>query len=124
MSTCIPGGDRPELEPWCELAQGIVLQAVNDWRTLLAEGSIPGGSEVDLASLREFFRSPWCAQLLSGTSAEPDAILARLEGELAAAAPYRRAALERAAARPRPAVCGEAPELTELRRWGEARKRR
>lgn len=70
------------VNPWLSLAQGIVLQAIFDWRVLEAGGSIKDRS-VTFEALRIFFRSPWCDTLLMFTGADPDYIRNLLERELA-----------------------------------------
>lgn len=78
----IPGTDcRPEphveqVNPWLSLAQGVVYQAIMDWRRL------DEGMQVPLTTydgLRAFFSSSWCEQLLLFTSIHPSRILAKLE---------------------------------------------
>lgn len=71
-----------EIEPYKELANAIILQAVEDYRKWTKEYS---GSREDrklrksLAELKEFFRSEWFAIL---TDLDGEQLLARLKSEL------------------------------------------
>lgn len=66
----------PKVNPWLSLAQGIIYQAILDWRTLDAGRVVPG---VNYISLRNFLRSPWCDTLLLFTDIEPEVIVESLE---------------------------------------------
>ena len=74
-------------EAYAELANAIVIQAVEDWRKLCKYSgkstnakSMFHGKAASFDELRKFFKSGWC-WLLCG-KVEPCQILARLEREL------------------------------------------
>lgn len=68
---------------WDELAKAIIRQAVEDWRTLIkAEKRVlltPGGKNISLREIRQFFRSDYCRSLMDS---DPLIILKQLEKEL------------------------------------------
>lgn len=76
MTKCAP---PTRINPWLALAQGIVLQGVNDWRAL--DAGIPI-SRVNYIELRTFFNSQWCEHLLIYSGIHPSRILQTLEEEL------------------------------------------
>lgn len=65
-----------QVNPWLSLAQGIVYQAIVDWKSLDACRPIPGVSYV---TIRKFLLSPWCETLLLFTDIAPEAIIEALE---------------------------------------------
>ena len=69
---------RKEVNPWLALAQGIVYQAILDWRILDSDREL---SKISYTTLRSFFRSPWCESLLLFTDIDPEVIVARLEAQ-------------------------------------------
>ena len=73
---CRPEPHVEQVNPWLSMAQGVVYQAIMDWRRLDAGINVPNTS---YDSLRKFFRSGWCEQLLLFTSIHPSRILAKLE---------------------------------------------
>lgn len=64
------------VNPWLSLAQGIVYQAIVDWKFLDAGRPIPG---VNYVKLRKFLTSPWCETLLLFTGIAPEAVIDSLE---------------------------------------------
>ena len=80
-------------ESIANLAQGIILFAIEDWRHLIKSKAYRGNSRQDksrdyskgsFSGLRSFFRSEWCDLLLTVCNADAtgDYILNMLEGEL------------------------------------------
>lgn len=65
------------------LPEGIILQAVRDWRHLVKLGKesavLGSNGTISLAEIREFFKSDWCAMLCGKIN--PLFILKRLEKE-------------------------------------------
>lgn len=65
------------------LPEGIILQAVRDWRHLVKLGKesavLGSNGTISLAEIREFFESEWCAALCG--KLDPLLILRRLERE-------------------------------------------
>ena len=67
---------------WDELAKAIIMQAVEDWRTLItAEKRTLSeyGTIISLKEIRQFFRSDYCRSLMDS---DPLVILNQLEKEL------------------------------------------
>lgn len=69
------------IDPWSALAQGIVLQAIYDWRDLVERGKISNAGNVTFNELRRFLAGVWCGILLSETDIEPEFVLSMLEDE-------------------------------------------
>lgn len=65
-----------EVNPWLALAQGIVYRAILDWKLLDTDQVVPS---TNYASLRSFFESPWCENLLLFTDIDPEMIIISLE---------------------------------------------
>lgn len=65
-----------KVNPYLSLAQGIVYQAVLDWKALSRGRYLPSVSK---KALRQFFNSAWCEQLLIYTDIEPKDIIRELE---------------------------------------------
>ena len=64
------------------LAVSIVVQAASDWRaTKGKETGTLSGAAVSRVEIRQFFKSSWCAMLLSCTEIRPLELLACLEHE-------------------------------------------
>ena len=61
------------MDPYEELANAIVLQAVKDYRL--------HDDEQELASIERFFRSGWFGEL---TSIDPEMLIAKLKAEVMA----------------------------------------
>ena len=75
-------------EWYSRLAVGIVVKAVEDWRTLIAARAWADGDELpykSFAELREFFNSEYCELLLCHSTIKPVDILRHLEKELSEA---------------------------------------
>jgi hypothetical protein len=68
---------RP-VNPWLSLAQGIVYQAILDWKRLDDGATV---RNTNYTTLRNFFRSAWCESLLLFTDISPELILEKLEKE-------------------------------------------
>lgn len=64
-----------------QLISAIVLQAVEDWRTLIRESA----KDKDYDEIREFFRSKWGEMLCDELQLDASFILRKLERELEAA---------------------------------------
>ena len=63
--------------PWSGLATMIVVIAISDARALAAveaDSMIMDGKVVSADELRNFFRSSWCAELVSCLGLDPDAV--------------------------------------------------
>lgn len=70
------------------LAHEIILKAVDDWRRLIIVRAWEDKyclKNNNFIELRQFFRSEWCALLMTGDSLTPADILRQLEKELAEA---------------------------------------
>lgn len=70
------------------LAHEIILKAVDDWRRLIIVRAWEDKyclKNNNFTELRQFFRSEWCALLMTGDSLTPADILRQLEKELAEA---------------------------------------
>lgn len=70
------------------LAHEIILKAVDDWRRLIIVRAWEDKyclKSNNFIELRQFFRSEWCALLMTGDSLTPADILRQLEKELAEA---------------------------------------
>jgi hypothetical protein len=70
------------------LAHEIILKAVDDWRRLVIVRAWEDKyclKNNNFIELRQFFRSEWCALLMTGDSLTPADILRQLEKELAEA---------------------------------------
>lgn len=74
--------EERRINPWLSLAQGIVLQAIFDWRMLEARARPAREVVVNYSALRSFFRSQWAEDLLICTDLSPLCILEILEKEL------------------------------------------
>lgn len=69
-------------DAWDELTKAIIMQAVEDWRTLIKaeRRSLPAhGGTISLREIRQFFKSDYCRSLMDG---DPLIILKQLEKEL------------------------------------------
>lgn len=66
------------VNPWLSLAQGVVYQAVLDWRAMNRGKEFATES---YSSLRRFFLSPWCDSLLVFTDINPIELVDILEAE-------------------------------------------
>lgn len=77
------GSEERRVNPWLSLAQGIVLQAIFDWRMLEAGAKDVRAGAMNYSSLRSFFRSQWAEHLLLCTDLSPLYILEILDRELA-----------------------------------------
>ena len=74
--------EERRINPWLSLAQGIVLQAIFDWRMLEAGAKDVRAGAMNYSSLRSFFRSQWAEHLLLCTDLSPLYILEILDNEL------------------------------------------
>lgn len=75
-----------EYEAWTDLANAIVIQAVDEWRDLCRRGRsvspktvVPANPPYSIAELRQFFLSDWC-ELLCG-EVDTDILIQQMETE-------------------------------------------
>ena len=67
---------KPQVNPWLSLAQGVVYQAIIDWRALDDGRTV---ERTNYTVLRNFFKSAWCENLLLFTDITPQSIIESLE---------------------------------------------
>lgn len=74
-------------DPYQLLAAGIVIHAIDDWRSLVKKRAWDRQRvyKCSFDELRNFFNSSWCELLMQRFEITPQHILAKLEKELAAA---------------------------------------
>lgn len=116
--------EERRINPWLSLAQGVILQAIFDWRALEADVKIVGGAKTTFDGLRAFFRSQWADHLLLGTDISAVYVLDILENELAEIEAGRTQVLPRVNARPtvvRRAKPKSAAALDDLKRWTDGK---
>lgn len=112
--------EERRINPWLSLAQGVILQAIFDWRALEADVKIVGGAKTTFDGLRAFFRSQWADHLLLCTDISALYVLDVLENELAEIEAGRTQVLPRVNARPtvvRRAKPKSAAALDDLKQW-------
>jgi hypothetical protein len=80
------------------MAVAIVIQAIEDWRSLIKQKAWHDKcqqTEYSFAGLRNFFKGDWCAFLMLDFELEPERILEHLEIELQSAMRKERTDNER-----------------------------
>lgn len=114
--------EERRVNPWLSLAQGVVLQAIADWRTLESGARVSGSPKTTVDSLRAFFRSQWADDLLLCTDISASYVLDILERERTNAEREHTPAARRKRGRPVGACCahtGRAASIRELKRFTE-----